>query len=65
MYEHLNNQYILSADIGGSHILAALVDASSKVLLDASFQRVSIQQNADAVVCLEHPRQFVRYFHHF
>lgn len=48
MYEHLNKQYILSADIGGSHITAALIDTSSKVLLDTSFKRNSIQQNDDA-----------------
>ncbi|MEA5258363.1 ROK family protein [Arcicella aquatica] len=48
MYEHLNKKYILSADIGGSHISAALIDASSRVLLDTSLQRVSIQQNTDA-----------------
>lgn len=47
MYEHLNNQYILSADIGGSHITAALIDASSKVLFDASLKRYPIPQNAD------------------
>ncbi|MFY7825634.1 MAG: ROK family protein [Flectobacillus sp.] len=53
MYEHSNNQYILSADIGGSHISAALVDASSKVVLDTSLQRASIHQNAEAKTIID------------
>lgn len=34
MFKHMNNNYVIGADIGGSHITAALVDLASGAVVD-------------------------------
>lgn len=45
MYEHLNNYFYLGADIGGSHITAALIDIDNGHLVEETLTRSRIDNN--------------------
>jgi predicted NBD/HSP70 family sugar kinase len=53
MTERANRQMVLSADIGGSHITAALVDANTGELLQHSIQRKDVSSGEHAGLILQ------------
>jgi glucokinase len=48
MFKHMNNEYVIGADIGGSHITAALVNRGDGSVLDSSKVKVAVNAGADA-----------------
>jgi glucokinase len=48
MFKHMNNMYVIGADIGGSHITAALVDLSSGAVIDDCKFKEPVKAAADA-----------------
>lgn len=54
MFKHMNNSYVIGADIGGSHITAALVDLASGVVVDDCKFKEPVNAGADAKDILTH-----------
>lgn len=48
MFKHMNNNYVIGADIGGSHITAALVDLANGAVVDSSKYKEPVNAGADA-----------------
>lgn len=54
MFKHMNNSYVIGADIGGSHITAALVDLASGAVVDDCKFKEPVNAGADAKDILMH-----------
>jgi glucokinase len=48
MFKHMNNNYVIGADIGGSHITAALIDLSDGAIAEGSKCKEQVNAGADA-----------------
>ncbi|GEP97006.1 hypothetical protein CCY01nite_32660 [Chitinophaga cymbidii] len=48
MFKHMNNNYVIGADIGGSHITAALVDLANGAVVDESKYKEPVNAGAGA-----------------
>jgi glucokinase len=48
MFKHMNNTYVVGADIGGSHITAALIDLSNGLIVEGSKCKEQVNAGADA-----------------
>jgi predicted NBD/HSP70 family sugar kinase/mannose-6-phosphate isomerase class I len=53
MSEHMNKRVVLGVDVGGSHISAALIDATTGAVLNDSVSRAVVQANDKKEVILE------------
>lgn len=53
MFRHLDKEFVLGVDIGGSHISAALVDAVDGTVLEETFCKKGIEAGASAHEIIE------------
>jgi glucokinase len=54
MFKHMNKSYVIGADIGGSHITAAMVDLETGAVVDSSKVKEPVNAGADARDILSH-----------
>ncbi|QEM07171.1 ROK family protein [Mucilaginibacter rubeus] len=53
MSQHSKNNYVISADIGGTHITAAVVDLEKKIIIEDTRTRISVDSQGAATEILE------------